>query len=58
MPEREETLEEIARRFEVLIDDDSQDHTFVPVNARVNVQGSVFAARFTKEGLRLSIRQP
>lgn len=49
MAKRAKSLEEIARRYEAMIDDESQDAQFVPVTAHVEAKGSVISTHFSSE---------
>jgi hypothetical protein len=50
MPKKTKSLEEIAQKYEAMIDDESQDEAFTSVSARINPDGeSVYVTRFSRQ---------
>lgn len=57
MTKKPESLEQIAQRYEAMVDDDSQDAGLVPVSAQVNPSGgSIIAAHFSRDEFALVAR--
>ena len=54
MPKKVESIDEIARRYEAMIDDESQDASFKPVQAYVKPRADVvYSTRYSEEEIAL-----